>query len=57
MAQSIAAKPLLARRYARAVLTQRIKRLMDEGITQGLALEALAKLDELATEGQMAGLR
>ena len=57
LAQTIAAKPPLARRYARAVLTQRIKRLMHEGITQGLALEALAALDHLPAAGQMAGLR
>lgn len=54
VAAEIAAKPKLTRRYAREVLTQRIKRLLDEGLGFGLALEALAATDQLPTEGTMA---
>jgi enoyl-CoA hydratase/carnithine racemase len=42
-----AAKTDLALRYARVVLTQRYKRLMDEGLGLGLSLEALAVIDLL----------
>jgi 6-oxocamphor hydrolase len=45
VAQSIAEKPLLARRYARAALTLEFKRLMHEGLGYGLTMEALAVLD------------
>jgi enoyl-CoA hydratase/carnithine racemase len=54
VARDIAAKPYLTRRYAREVLTQRIKRLLDEGLGLGLALEALAVTDHMPTEGTMA---
>ena len=53
LARQIAAKPALARRYTRVALTQRIKRLLQEGLTTGLALEALAAIDHLPTEGRM----
>ena len=43
-----ASKTDLALRYARVVLTQRYKRLMDEGLSLGLGLEALAAIDLLA---------
>jgi enoyl-CoA hydratase/carnithine racemase len=44
VARSIAEKPLLARRYARAALTLELKRLMHEGLGYGLTMEALAVL-------------
>jgi enoyl-CoA hydratase/carnithine racemase len=51
IAEMIAAKPMLARRYARSVLTREWKRLMHEHLGYGLAHEALAALD-LAHEPQ-----
>lgn len=48
IAQMFAAKTDLALRYARVALTQRYKRLMDEGLSLGLSLEALAAIDILA---------
>jgi len=53
LAVMIAAKPPLTRRYSRVALTQRIKRLMHEGLGYGLAIEALAAIDQLPTEGRM----
>ena len=53
LAVMIAAKPQLTRRYSRIALTQRIKRLMHEGLGYGLAIEALAAIDQLPTEGRM----
>jgi enoyl-CoA hydratase/carnithine racemase len=53
LAQTIAARPLLTRRYTRLALTQRIKRLLQEGLSLGLAVEALAAIDHLPTEGRM----
>ena len=44
VARSIAEKPLLTRRYARAALTLEFKRLMHEGLGYGLTMEALAVL-------------
>jgi enoyl-CoA hydratase/carnithine racemase len=44
VARTIAEKPLLARRYARAALTLEFKRLMHEGLGYGLTMEALAVL-------------
>lgn len=44
IAATIAAKPPLARRYARAVLTRELKRLMHEQLGFGLAHEALGAL-------------
>lgn len=44
LAENIAAKPALARRYARVVLTREIKRLMQDQLSLGLAHEALAAL-------------
>ncbi|GGY90490.1 enoyl-CoA hydratase/isomerase family protein [Novosphingobium colocasiae] len=43
-----AGKTDLALRYARVALTQRLKRLMDEGLSLGLGLEALAAIDLLS---------
>jgi len=53
IAKMIAAKPILTRRYTRVALTQRYKRLMHEGLSLGLGLEALAATDALPTEGRM----
>jgi len=53
LANLIASRPILARRYTRVALTQRIKRLLDEGLSLGLAIEALAAIDQLPTEGRM----
>jgi enoyl-CoA hydratase/carnithine racemase len=44
LAATIAAKPALARRYARVVLTREIKRLVQDQLSFGLAHEALAAL-------------
>lgn len=44
IAANIAAKPPLARRYARVLLTREIKRLMQDQLSIGLAHEALAAL-------------
>lgn len=48
IAASFAGKTDLALRYSRLVLTQRYKRLLDEALGPGLALEALAAIDLLA---------
>lgn len=48
IAATFAGKTDLALRYSRVVLTQRYKRLMDEGLSLGLGLEALAAVDLLA---------
>lgn len=48
IAALFAGKTDLALRYARVTLTQRLKRLMDEGLAQGLALESLAAIDLMA---------
>jgi enoyl-CoA hydratase/carnithine racemase len=45
LAAGIAAKPLLARRYARTVLTRELKRIMQADLGFGLAYEALAAID------------
>jgi enoyl-CoA hydratase/carnithine racemase len=45
LASVIAAKPLLARRYARTVLTRELKRVMQADLGFGLAYEALAAID------------
>jgi enoyl-CoA hydratase/carnithine racemase len=44
LAENIAAKPELTRRYARVLLTREIKRLMQDQLSLGLAHEALAAL-------------
>jgi enoyl-CoA hydratase/carnithine racemase len=57
LARYIAALPALARRYTRLALTQRLKRLMQEGLNYGLALEALAAIDQLPVSGRMKDVR
>lgn len=54
LAQTIADKPYLTRRYARLALVQRIKQVMIDGLGYGLAIEALAAVDEWPQEGGMA---
>jgi enoyl-CoA hydratase/carnithine racemase len=53
LARSIAAKPELTCRYTRVALTHRLKRLLDEGLSLGLAIEALAAISEIPTEGRL----
>jgi len=57
LANYIAAMPALTRRYTRLALTQRIKRLMHEGLGYGLAFEALAAIDQLPVSGRMKDVR
>jgi enoyl-CoA hydratase/carnithine racemase len=57
VARYIAAMPPLTRRYTRVALTQRIKRLMHEGLGYGLAMEALAAVDKLPAAGRMKDAR
>jgi enoyl-CoA hydratase/carnithine racemase len=57
VARHIAEKPPLTRRYTRVALTQGIKRLMHEGLGYGLALEALAAVDNLPATGRMKDAR
>lgn len=57
IARMFAAKPNLTRRYSRVALTQRYKRLLAEGLDVGLALEALAAIDQLPSEGRMKDAR
>jgi hypothetical protein len=45
LARHILEKPPLTARYARTCVTQRWKRLLDEMLGYGLALEGLAALD------------
>jgi hypothetical protein len=49
--------PVLTRRYTRLALTQRLKRLMQEGLGYGLSLEALAAIDQLPVSGRMKDVR
>lgn len=48
IAADFASKTDLTLRYSRVVLTQKYRRLLDEGLGLGLALEALAAVDLLA---------
>jgi 6-oxocamphor hydrolase len=57
LARYIAAMPMLTRRYTRLALTQRIKRLLQEGLGYGLAYEALAAIDQLPVAGRMKDVR
>ena len=57
IARYIAEKPPLTRRYTRVALTQRIKRLMHESLGYGLAMEALAAVDQLPAAGRMKDAR
>jgi enoyl-CoA hydratase/carnithine racemase len=54
LAESIAAKPYLTRRYARLALVQPWKQMMTDGLGYGLAIEALAAVDEWPEAGGMA---
>jgi enoyl-CoA hydratase/carnithine racemase len=53
LARYIAAKPELTRRYTRVALAQRWKRLLEEGLGLGLAVEALAAVQQLPEHGRM----
>jgi len=57
LARYIAGMPNLTRRYTRLALTQRIKRLLHEGLGYGLAFEALAAIDQLPVAGRMKNVR
>jgi enoyl-CoA hydratase/carnithine racemase len=46
VAGQIAAKPVMASRYARLLLTQEMKRLMHRHLSHGIAAECLAMLDQ-----------
>lgn len=54
LAQSIAEKPKLVRRYARMTLVERIRRVMQESLPYGLVAEAFAFGDEAPSAGTMA---
>jgi enoyl-CoA hydratase/carnithine racemase len=45
IADRIASLPPLTSRYTRIVLTQKLRRLIDEGVSYGLALEGIAAAD------------
>ena len=57
LGQYIARMPALARRYTRVALTQPLKRMMHENLGYGLALEALAAIDQLPVSGRMKDVR
>lgn len=50
LATQIAKQPPLALRYARMLLTQRLKRLMNESIGYGLALEGLSAIETFRSQ-------
>lgn len=52
LAQQLAALPPLTARYARVAITHRLKRLLDESLGYGLALEGLAALDMMRNAPQ-----
>ena len=54
LAQDIAAKPFLTRRYTRLALAQPLKQALTERLGYGLVAEALAAVDEWPEDGAMA---
>jgi enoyl-CoA hydratase/carnithine racemase len=54
LAEEIASKPFLTRRYTRLALVQPWKQMMVDGLGYGLAIEALAAVDEWPEDGGMA---
>lgn len=55
LARKLAALPALTRRYSRTVLVQRLRRLMEENLGYGLALEGLAAVDAAILRKEKAG--
>lgn len=51
LAVQMAEKPSLALRYARLLLTQQLKRSMEDGVSIGLALEGLSAIDIMRQQG------
>jgi enoyl-CoA hydratase/carnithine racemase len=45
IAESLAKLPPLATRYTRIALTQKLRRIVDEGVGYGLALEGISAAD------------
>lgn len=45
LATQMAEKPILALRYARLLLTQQLKRMMEDGVSLGLAVEGLSAIE------------
>lgn len=56
IARDMAKHPLLTLRYTRVAVTQKLKRLLAEGLETGLAVEALAAIDQRPTSGTMKDL-
>jgi len=52
IADGIAALPPLTSRYTRIALTQRLKRMLEEGIGYGLALEGISAAQVVHTMAQ-----
>jgi len=55
LAAQLAALPELTRRYSRTVLIQRMRRLMEENLGYGLALEGMASVDGAIMRKEQAG--
>jgi enoyl-CoA hydratase/carnithine racemase len=56
VAHEMAKHPILTLRYTRVAVTQRLKRLLAEGLETGLAVEALAALGQRPSSGTMKDL-
>jgi enoyl-CoA hydratase/carnithine racemase len=52
IAESLAKLPPLTARYTRVALTQRLRRIVDEGVGYGLALEGISAADVARTSKQ-----
>ncbi len=49
IAEGLAKLPPLTTKYTRVALTQKLRRIMDEGVTLGLALEGISAADVART--------